>query len=52
MTTGGNDLIHWYGATPPREGAMYGASLAQAQPWINRLAVKTGIEAYHRRGSR
>lgn len=34
MTTGGNDLIHWYGRTPPREGAMYGATLEQAQPWI------------------
>jgi hypothetical protein len=34
MTTGGNDLIHWYGRTPPREGAMYGATLAQAEPWI------------------
>jgi lysophospholipase L1-like esterase len=34
MTSGGNDLIHWYGRTPPREGAMYGATLAQAQPWI------------------
>jgi lysophospholipase L1-like esterase len=35
MTTGGNDLIHNYGRTPPREGAMYGATLAQAQPWID-----------------
>lgn len=34
MTTGGNDLIHWYGKKPPEEGAMYGASFAQAQPWI------------------
>lgn len=34
MTTGGNDLIHSYGRMPPREGAMYGASLSQAQPWI------------------
>jgi lysophospholipase L1-like esterase len=34
MTTGGNDLIHWYGTTPPREGAMYGSTLEQAQPWI------------------
>jgi lysophospholipase L1-like esterase len=34
VTTGGNDLIHWYGTQPPREGAMYGATLAQAQPWI------------------
>lgn len=34
MTTGGNDIIHDYGRSPPREGAMYGATLAQAQPWI------------------
>jgi lysophospholipase L1-like esterase len=34
LTTGGNDIIHNYGRTPPREGAMYGATLDQAQPWI------------------
>jgi len=34
MTSGGNDLIHDYGRSPPREGAMYGASLEQARPWI------------------
>lgn len=34
MTTGGNDLIHSYGRRPPREGAMYGATLAEAEPWI------------------
>lgn len=34
MTTGGNDVIHHYGRTPPREGAMYGATLEQARPWI------------------
>lgn len=34
MTTGGNDLIHDYGRTPPREGAMFGATLAQARPWV------------------
>ncbi|QDU25500.1 hypothetical protein ETAA8_05690 [Anatilimnocola aggregata] len=34
MTSGGNDLIHWYGRTPPREGAMYGAMLSEAEPWI------------------
>jgi lysophospholipase L1-like esterase len=34
MTTGGNDLIHNYGRTPPRPNAMYGASWEQAQPWI------------------
>jgi lysophospholipase L1-like esterase len=35
MTTGGNDLIHDYGRTPPREGAMYGATIEQAGPWID-----------------
>ncbi len=34
ITTGGNDLIHNYGRTPPREQAMYGASWEQAKPWI------------------
>lgn len=34
VTTGGNDLIHNYGRTPPRKEAMYGASWEQAQPWI------------------
>jgi lysophospholipase L1-like esterase len=34
MTTGGNDLIHSYGRMPPRECAMYGATLLQAEPWI------------------
>jgi len=34
LTTGGNDLIHSYGRNPPREGAMYGATLEQAKPWI------------------
>lgn len=33
MTTGGNDIIHNYGRTPPREEAMYGATREQAQPW-------------------
>ena len=35
LTTGGNDLIHSYGRLPPKECAMYGATLAQAIPWIN-----------------
>ncbi|MCL2743831.1 MAG: SGNH/GDSL hydrolase family protein [Planctomycetaceae bacterium] len=35
MTTGGNDLIHSYGQRPPKEGAMYGATLEQAGPWID-----------------
>ena len=35
ITTGGNDIIHNYGMTLPKEGAMYGATLAQAKPWID-----------------
>jgi lysophospholipase L1-like esterase len=34
ITTGGNDLIHDYGRSSPREGAMYGATLELARPWI------------------
>lgn len=34
LTTGGNDLIHDYGRSAPQEAAMYGATWAQAQPWI------------------
>lgn len=40
LTTGGNDIIHNYGKTPPREGAMYGATLAQAQPWLENFAQR------------
>jgi len=38
MTTGGNDLIHNYGRTPPREEAMYGATVAEAKPWVDNFA--------------
>lgn len=34
ITTGGNDLIHNYGRTPPRDQAMFGASWQQAEPWV------------------
>ena len=34
MTTGGNDIIHNYGKTPPKEGAMYGATFEQTIPWV------------------
>ncbi len=34
MTTGGNDLIHSYGRMPPKEGAMYGATMEEARLWI------------------
>jgi lysophospholipase L1-like esterase len=35
VTVGGNDIIHMYGRIPPREGAMYGTTLEEAQPWID-----------------
>ena len=34
ITTGGNDVIHNYGRTPAREGAMYGARLDQIDEWV------------------
>jgi hypothetical protein len=34
VSTGGNDLIHNYGQTPPQQEAMFGASSDQARPWL------------------
>lgn len=42
MTSGGNDLIHSYGRSAPRECAMYGATLSQAEPWIANFAKRLG----------
>ena len=42
MTTGGNDIIHNYGRTPPTECAMFGASLEQARPWITDFEHRLG----------
>ena len=42
MTSVGNDLIHWYGRSPPREGAMYGTTLDQAKPWIANYETRLG----------
>lgn len=42
VTTGGNDLIHSYGRRPPKECAMYGATLAEATPWIDRFRKRLG----------
>jgi hypothetical protein len=33
LTTGGNDLIHDYGRSTPRDGAMYGCTYEQALQW-------------------
>jgi lysophospholipase L1-like esterase len=40
MTSGGNDIIHNYGRTPPREFAMYGAALTEALPWISNYEAR------------
>jgi hypothetical protein len=40
ITTGGNDLIHNYGRTAPREGAMYGATFDDAKPWIDNFGAR------------
>lgn len=38
MTTGGNDCIHNYGRNPPREEAMYGATVDEAKPWVENFS--------------
>jgi hypothetical protein len=35
MTTGNDDIMHSYGQHPPIEGAMYGATVEQALPWLD-----------------
>ena len=40
ITTGGNDLIHNYGRTPPREEAMFGATWKQAAPWVKNFETR------------
>jgi lysophospholipase L1-like esterase len=40
MTIGGNDIIHNYGRSAPKEGAMYGATLEQAIPWIENFRAR------------
>ena len=37
ITSGGNDLIHSYGRSEPRDGAMYGCSYKQAQVWTENI---------------
>lgn len=37
MTTGGNDVIHNYGRTPPREGAMFGARANEIGEWVEKF---------------
>jgi len=50
LTTGGNDIIHSYGRKPPEEGAMYGATIEQALPWIENYErrLETMLEGIQR----
>jgi lysophospholipase L1-like esterase len=43
ITTGGNDLIHNYGRTPPRDQAMYGADWEKARPWIDNFQQRLDL---------
>ena len=43
ISTGGNDIIHNYGRTPPREQAMYGASWQQAEPWVTNFEKRLDL---------
>jgi lysophospholipase L1-like esterase len=50
MTSGGNDLIHDYGRTPPQDSAIYGCTYTQAQIWCENIKqrlerVLTGLMA-------
>jgi lysophospholipase L1-like esterase len=35
LSSGGNDLLHYYGFAKPRPSAMYGATFEQATPWTD-----------------
>lgn len=37
ITSGGNDLIHNYGLSPPKDGAMYGCTYEQAVVWTENI---------------
>ncbi len=37
ITSGGNDLIHDYGRSTPRDGAMYGCTIDQGRIWTARV---------------
>lgn len=34
LTTGGNDVIHDYGRSTPRDGALYGCTYQQGKEWV------------------
>lgn len=45
MTTGGNDVIHNYGRTPPREGAMFGARMNEVSEWVQNFEQRLDVIA-------
>lgn len=47
ITTGGNDVIHNYGRTPPREGAMFGAKSAEIGEWVKNFDRRLETIASH-----
>lgn len=40
ITTGGNDVIHNYGRTPAREGAMFGAKFSEIDEWLRNFGQR------------
>ncbi len=40
ITSGGNDLIHDYGRSAPRDGALYGCTTTQAQTWTDNIQTR------------
>lgn len=43
ITSGGNDLIHDYGRTPPQDGALYGSTYQQGQIWCENIKRRLDI---------
>ncbi len=43
ITSGGNDLIHDYGVSPPCDGAMYGCTYEQGVIWTENVKQRIGI---------
>jgi lysophospholipase L1-like esterase len=43
ITSGGNDLIHNYGKTPPEDGAIYGCTFEQGVIWTDNIKQRIKI---------
>lgn len=51
ITTGGNDVIHNYGRTPAREGAMYNARFDEVSEWVRNFDQRLEVIARRVRAS-